>query len=73
MEWRFGVLRWSLASQASEDGGYIHRAFYRFFQPVSPFEGPLRWRNLLPDPAVLWAGRDIFQQPVHHWHLHNSN
>ena len=67
-EWRFAVLRWSLASQAFEDGGYIHRAFCRFSWPVSPFEGPLQWRCLLPGPAVLWAGRDLFQQPVHHWH-----
>jgi len=43
------------------------------FRPVSPFEGPLLWRWLLPDPAVLWAGRDSFQQPVHHWHSLHSN
>ena len=73
MEWRFAVLRWSLASQAIEDGGYFHRAFYRFFRPVSPFEGPLLWRMLLPGPAVHWAGLDLLQQPVHHWHFSCSN
>jgi len=59
-EWRFAVLRWSLASRAFEGGGYIHRAFCRFSRPVSPFEGPLQWRSLLPGPAVLLAGWESF-------------
>jgi len=40
----------------------LHRAFYRFFRPVSRFDGPLLWRRLLPDPAVLNAAQDSLWQ-----------
>ena len=52
LEWRFSVLRWSLASQKSEDGGCPPRLL-QAFRPVSPMKGPLLWRLLLPGPAVL--------------------
>ena len=73
VEWRFAVLCRSLASQACEDGGYIRRTLRRLFPAGFPFAGPLLWRWLLPGPAVLWAGRDSLQQPVHHWHPLGSN
>lgn len=40
----------------------IHRAFYRIFRPVSRFDGPLLWRWLLPDPAVLNAALNSLWQ-----------
>jgi hypothetical protein len=72
-EWRFAVLRWSLASQAIEDGGYIHRAFCRLSGRFPLLRGRYFGGWLLPGPAVLWAGRNFLQQPVHHWHPTYSN
>jgi hypothetical protein len=43
-EWRFVVLRWSLASQLAEDGGESTVPTTGSSGRFPPFEGPLLWR-----------------------------
>lgn len=71
-EWRFAVLRWSLASQMNEGGGCILRACCR----LSGRFPLLRAASLavaLAGSCCSWAGRNFPQQPVHHWHFLDSN
>lgn len=70
----FAVLRWSLASQHMRPV-VCSTAPDQATSAGLPF---LKGRSCMGGcscrmPAVVWAGRDIFQQPVHHWHPSNSN
>jgi hypothetical protein len=71
-EWRFAVLRWSLASQLDEGGGCLLRACCRpsdrFPLLRGRFSGGCSCRVLL---FLGWP--DSPQQPVHHWHPSNCN
>ena len=72
-ERRFAVLRWSLASPKAVAGGSSTVPATDFPGRSIPCSGPLRWRMLLPGVCCSLGWPDSPQQPVHHWHLFNSN
>jgi hypothetical protein len=57
-ERRFGVLHRPLASRSIAAGGFFHRTYCRFPQPVYPFSGPLLWRLLLPGICCSWLAEN---------------
>jgi hypothetical protein len=64
-EWRFGVLRWSLASQNTWSMA-VSIVPTAGFTAGFPFQG----RSLAVAqavPAVLWAGRNFPSSLHHHW------
>ena len=60
------ALLWSLASQSMRTLAVA--ASSTGFRPVSSFKGRCFGDIALVGPCCSWAGRDTFQQPVHHWH-----
>src|SRR5208282_1821012 len=67
LEWRFAVLRWSLASQVQIARWFVHRRNSRLSRPVVPIFRVARLASALAGCLLDWAGRIFSQQPVHHW------
>jgi hypothetical protein len=75
MEWRFGLLRWSLASQGVLRAVVVSTApAADCFRPVSLFPRAASLAVALAGCLLFFglAGTSL-QQPVHHWRLSNSN